>query len=67
MSRDKIFEHCRSFTDRHPQLKDKAFIVLNACLKMHDDNVSLELIEDRLVFGLNLLLIIDRHEFKEEV
>jgi len=62
MSRDKIFFLHNDFVSKHPQLKEKAFVALNAALVMFDNNVKADTVEDRFSFGLNLLELIDKKE-----
>jgi len=65
MSRDKLFFLCRDFSQRYPQLTDKVYIALQAAIEMCEKKVKQSVVEDRLSFGLNLLLMIDKKEHKE--
>ena len=67
MSRDKIFEHYRKFCDDHMHLRDDAFFVLNAALKMLDDGEEPDKVFDKFDFGLRIVSEMDKKRVKKEV
>jgi len=59
MSRDRLFEHYQQFVNDNIHLRNKAFIVLSAALKLYDANGATEpdKIFSQLDFGLKVLIL----------
>ena len=59
MSRDRLFELYRQFTERHTYLKDKAFIALLAALDLYEkQEQDIQVVYDKLDFALRLFKVI---------
>lgn len=57
MSRDRLFEHYQKFVTDNIHLRNKAFIVLSAALKLLDTGESPDSIFDKMDFGLRVLIL----------
>lgn len=66
MSRDKVFEHYRKFCDDHMHLRDDAFFVLNAALKMLDDEEDSDKVFDKFDFGLRVVFEMDKKRLGQQ-
>jgi len=56
MSRDRLFELYRKFTDDHMYLKEKAFTALSAALNLYEkEGQDIQVVHDKLDFGLRLI------------
>lgn len=57
MSRDRLFEHYQQFVYDNINLRNKAFLVLTAALKLLDEGENADLVFEKMDFGLRVLII----------